>query len=156
MEFSSGASVLFGFFGGLFGVLVGSHLSYRSTVLIERKKQITDLYMFYSSPEFTVARNEAGTVMRVELHNEKDNSWDGLHNRLEGTGKWEKISKIDHFFRSIYFLSQDDLIDKKLGRVLFKDIHNHWYKKYFSIIDYASENGELGTQSKLNQWFNET
>jgi len=156
MEFSSGASVLIGFLGGLFGVLVGAHLSYRSTSIIERKKQITDLYLIYSSPEFTVARNAAGNVMRVELHNGNDNSWDGLHQRLKANGEWEKISKVDHFFRSIYFLSQDNLIDKKLTKVLFKEIHNHWFKSYFSIIDCASGKKETGTQSKLNEWLNKT
>lgn len=156
MEFSSGASVLIGFFGGLLGVLVGAHLSYRSISMIERKKQITDLYMIYSSSEFTVARNEAGNVMRVELHNNSSNSWSGLHNRLKENGDWEKISEVDHFFRSIYFLSQENLIDEKLTKALFREIHNHWFQNYFSIIDCASEKQETGTQSKLNKWFNKT
>jgi len=155
MEAASGISALIGFLGGLFGVLVGAYLSYRSTLLIERKKQTTDLYMFYSSAEFTVARNETGTLLRVELHNGNDNSWSGLHARFEGSAQWEKISMVDHFFRSLYFLSQDNLIDKKLARVLFQDIHSHWFNRYFSIIDQASKNPTLGTQTKLNNWFNE-
>lgn len=114
--------------------------------------------MLYSSPEFAIARNEAGHVLRAALNEEMDNSWVGLHHRLKTTGDWEKLSTVDNFFRSIYFLSQEKLIDKKLSKALFKEFHNHWHRSYFSSIDKASiENGtSTGTQSKLNQWLNET
>ncbi len=42
-----------------------------------------------------------------------------------------------------------------MARSLFKDIHNHWYKSYFEIIDMESGK-KHSTHKRLNILLNKT
>lgn len=141
---------------GIIGVLVGVALSHRSVCIIERKKLTTDLFVIHNSADCVKTRNEASKVLKQNLNQGNDDSWEGLYKRLRTSEDWEKISQVDHFFRNIYFLSQNGLLDEKLTKTLFRNIHQSWFKNYFSFIDLASEKENVGTQSRLNQWLGET
>ncbi|EJG1862219.1 hypothetical protein BKF98_RS23800 [Vibrio parahaemolyticus] len=140
-------------FIGFFGVIVGTFLTAFYVRKQERKKIATDLFVTYNSLEFISLRNSAGSILRQAFNQQVKLNWSELHIQLQENNKWEKVSAVDGFFRTLYELCSHNLVDVAMARYLFKDIHNHWYKSYFEIIDMESGKKD-STHKRLNSLLN--
>ncbi len=119
------------------------------------KRQLLTLFVTYNSLEFISLRNSAGSILRQAFNQQMKLNWSELHIQLQEDNKWEKVSAVDGFFRTLYELCSHNLVDVAMARSLFKDIHNHWYKSYFEIIDMESGK-KHSTHKRLNSLLNKT
>lgn len=140
---------------GILGVIVGTILTAFYMKQQGKYKLAISLFVSYNSLDFISVRNSAGSILREVFDNQNELTWSNLHTQLQEGSKWEKVSAVDGFFRTLHELCENNLIDKTMARSLFKDIHNHWYVNYFEIIDLESGNSS-GTHKKLHSFLNKS
>jgi hypothetical protein len=108
----------------------------------ERKNRALDLIQEYTSPDFIIIRNDAGIALREAFKNVTEPSWDNLYHEL-GQSEWQKISKIDHYFRKVEFLLRIKEADSKYIAEYFRAEYPHWQEKYFNKINSASKKADV-------------
>ncbi|MDP5252836.1 MULTISPECIES: hypothetical protein [unclassified Vibrio] len=141
----------------LLGAAIGAGLSALFIVMHEtnreRKNRALDLIQEYTSPDYIQLRNEAGQALRKALEEQETPSWDNLYHNLSKE-EWQKISKIEHFYKKLNFMVEIGEVDGKYIGKYFEKEFWHWQNSYFSKINIASKKKEmsfsaLGFISKL-------
>jgi hypothetical protein len=129
----------------LLGAAIGAGLSAALIVIHEtnreRKNRALDLIQEYTSPDFIQIRNDAGKALRNALAEVEIPSWDNLHSNLP-TEEWQKISKIEHFYKKLDFMVNIKEVDSKYISKYFEKEFPHWQSRYFKRINIASEQPE--------------
>lgn len=125
----------------LLGAGIGAGLSASLIVLHEtnreRKNRALDLIQEYTSPGYIQIRNDAGKALRKAMDELDSPSWDNLYNKLSPE-EWQKISKIEHFYKKLNFMIDIKEADAKYLGKYFETEFWHWQSKYFSRINIAS------------------
>lgn len=131
----------------LLGASVGAGMS--ATLMVihetnrEKKNRALDLIQEYTSPDFIQVRNDAGRALRSALALVKNPAWDTLYEDLSQE-EWQKISKIEHFYKKLDFMVSIQEVDPKYIDAYFSNEFWHWQERYFSKINEAS------SQPKVN------
>lgn len=129
----------------LLGAAIGAGMSAALIVIHEtnreRKNRALDLIQEYTSPDFIQIRNDAGKALRNALGEVQVPSWDNLHRSLP-TEEWQKISKIEHFYKKLNFMVDIKEVDSEYISKYFGKEFSHWQERYFSKINIASEKPE--------------
>lgn len=129
----------------LLGAAIGAGMSAALIVIHEtnreRKNRALDLIQEYTSPDFIQIRNDAGKALRRALDEVQVPSWDNLHRSLP-TEEWQKISKIEHFYKKLNFMVGIKEVDSEYISKYFGKEFAHWQERYFSKINIASEQPE--------------
>lgn len=130
----------------LLGAAIGAGLS--ATLIVihetnrERKNRALDLIQEYTSPSYIQIRNDAGQALKKAIAELEFPSWDDLYYKLSSED-WQKISKIEHFYKKLNFMVDIKEADAKyLGKYFEKEFW-HWQEKYFSRINIASGKPEM-------------
>ena len=126
----------------LLGAGIGAGLS-DSLIVIhetnrERKNRALDLIQEYTSPSYIQIRNDAGKALKKAIEEFDCPSWDNLYEKLT-TEEWQKISKIEHFYKKLNFMIDIKEADAKYLGKYFGTEFWHWQSKYFSKINIASD-----------------
>lgn len=125
----------------LLGAAIGAGLSAALIVLHEtnreRKNRALDLIQEYTSPNYIQIRNDAGKALRSAVKELDIPSWDNLYHNLS-TEEWQKISKIEHFYKKLNFMVSIKEADAKYLANYFETEFWHWQTRYFSKINIAS------------------
>lgn len=131
---NAGAALLGAVIGaGISAILIVSHETNR-----ERKNRALDLIQEYTSPNYIQIRNDAGKALRKAFSELESPSWDNLYHKLN-TEEWQKISKIEHFYKKVDFMVSIKEVDSKyIGKYFTKEFW-HWQDRYFSVINMASD-----------------
>lgn len=134
----------------LVGAVIGASVS---AILIifhetnrERKNRALDLIQEYTSPSFIQVRNEAGRALRNSLDSLDNPSWRRLYHELNQE-EWQKISKIEHYYKKLNFMVSINEVDRKYIGAYFSNEFWHWQERYFSKINIASDKPELRLSS---------
>lgn len=126
----------------LLGAAIGAGLSAFFIVMHEtnreRKNRALDLIQEYTSPDYIQLRNEAGQALRKALEEQETPSWENLYHKLSKE-EWQKISKIEHFYKKLNFMIEIREVDSKYIGKYFEKEFWHWQNNYFSKINIASE-----------------
>ncbi|MGF1903416.1 hypothetical protein [Aliivibrio sifiae] len=131
----------------LLGAGIGAGIS--ATLIIlhetnrERKNRALDLIQEYTSPSYIQIRNDAGNALKKAFIEIDSPSWDSLYEQLS-TEDWQKISKIEHFYKKLNFMLSIKEVDRKYISKYFEKEFWHWQNKYFSKINLASSKPEIG------------
>ncbi|NRA55259.1 MAG: hypothetical protein HRU23_14035 [Gammaproteobacteria bacterium] len=125
----------------LLGAAIGAGLS-ASLIVIhetnrERKNRALDLIQEYTSPSYIQIRNDAGKALRKAIDELDCPSWDNLYHQLTPE-EWQKISKIEHFYKKLNFMIDIKEADAKYLGKYFETEFWHWQSKYFSRVNIAS------------------
>jgi hypothetical protein len=125
----------------LLGAGIGAGLS-ASLIVIhetnrERKNRALDLIQEYTSPSYIQIRNDAGKALRKAIDELDCPSWENLYNKLTPE-EWQKISKIEHFYKKLNFMIDIKEADAKYVGKYFEAEFWHWQSKYFSRVNIAS------------------
>jgi hypothetical protein len=135
---SLGAALLgAGIGAGLSATLIVIHETNR-----ERKNRALDLIQEYSSPSYIQIRNDAGKALKKSMVEIDNPSWDNLYRKLS-TEEWQKISKIEHFYKKLNFMVDIKEADSRYLAKYFEVEFWHWQTRYFSRINIASGEPEM-------------
>ena len=130
----------------LLGAGIGAGLSATLIVLHEtnreRKNRALDLIQEYSSPSYIQIRNDAGKTLKKSMVEIDTPSWDNLYRQLT-TEEWQKISKIEHFYKKLNFMIEIKEADSGYLAKYFAVEFWHWQDRYFSRINIASGKPEM-------------
>lgn len=138
----------------LLGAAIGAGLSAALIVIHEtnreRKNRALDLIHEYTSPDFIQIRNDAGRALRKALAEVEVPSWNNLHKSLP-TEEWQKISKIEHFYKKLDFMVSIKEVDSKYISKYFEKEFPHWQSRYFGKINVASNEPEHGFKNLFEE-----
>ncbi|MGX9418834.1 hypothetical protein ACWU4D_15945 [Vibrio sp. WJH972] len=130
----------------LLGAAIGAGISATLIVLHEtnreRKNRALDLIQEYTSPDYIQIRNDAGQALRKAFNDIESPSWDNLYHNLS-TEEWQKISKIEHFYKKLNFMVSIKEADSKYIAKYFEVEFWHWQNRYFGKINIASGKPEM-------------
>lgn len=115
-------------------------------LIVKEKNRALDLIQEYSSPDYIQIRNDASKALKKSMLEIESPSWDSLYRKLS-TEEWQKISKIEHFYKKLNFMVDIKEADSRYLAKYFEVEFWHWQARYFSRINIESGEPEMVFQA---------